>query len=258
MRSNLQSFSVFAVRRFAPALCLVALSVCASASVITFTGSDVQAEPGGPFPNSAAAAASFTTAAGLLGTVSTITFESAPLGAYTSLSVAPGVTLSGSNAIGGEQMIANSPDFPPNPALGGFNTTPGGTNYADEDGGTLTFTFATPTQFFGTYLTGIQTNFFQDTFTFSDGTTQTIDIPGAGTTSSIGDTDFVGFTDAGKSISSVTIHAGTVDSGFDAIGVDDVEYQSVATAPEPDSMLLVFSGMASLGMMYRRVRLGRA
>jgi hypothetical protein len=256
VRSNLQSFSTFAVRGFAPALCLLAFSVCASASVVTFTGEDLNAGPASAHPNSSAADGSFNTAALLLGNISTINFETAPLGAFTSLSVASGVTLTGANDVGGQQRILNSPDFPPNPALGGFNTTPGGSNYADELGGTLTFTFATPTQFFGAFLTGIQTAFFQDTFTFSDGTTQTINVPGTGTTPSNGALDFVGFTDAGKSITSVTINASN-SNGADQIGVDDVEYQSVATAPEPDSMLLVFSGMASLGMMYRRLRSSR-
>jgi hypothetical protein len=257
MRSNLQSFSTFAVRRCAPALCLLAFSVCASASLVTFTGEDLNAGPLSADPNSNAADGSFNSAALLLGNISTINFETAPLGAFTSLSVASGVTLTGANDVGGQQQILGSPDFPPNPALGGFNITPAGFNYADMQGGTLTFTFATPTQFFGAFLTGIQTAFFQDTFTFSDGTTETINVPGAGTANNMGATDFVGFTDAGKSISSVTINAGTATSGFDAIGVDGVEYQRVAAAPEPDSMLLVFSGCAGLGMMYRRLRAGR-
>jgi hypothetical protein len=257
MRSNLQSFSTFAVRRCAPALCLLAFSVCASASIVTFTGEDLDAGPISAHPNSNAADGSFNAAALLLGNISTINFETAPLGAFTSLSVASGVTLTGANVNGGQQQILNAPDFPPNPALGGFNITPAGFNYADMQGGTLTFTFATPTQFFGAFLTGIQTSFFQDTFTFSDGTSESINVPGVGTTSSSGALDFVGFTDAGKSISSVTITASVPGSEFDAIGVDGVEYQSVATTPEPDSMLLVFSGMASLGMMYRRLRVGR-
>jgi len=262
MRSKLQSFSFFAVRRFAPAVCLLAFSwVCASATPVTFTAEDLGAGPGGPDPSSTAAATSFTTAAGALGTVSTLTFESDSVGSFISLAAAPGVTITGTNASGGDAAILNVPNFPAAPSLDGFNTTSGGANYLEVAGGTVTFTFADPTQFFGAYLTGIQAAaFFQDTLTFSDGTSVTIDVPGTGTTSSLGATDFVGFTDAGKSISSVTINAGVPATGFDDIGVDNVEYQSqvVAATPEPGSILLVFSGLASLGMRYRRFGANRA
>jgi hypothetical protein len=119
-------------------------------------------------------------------------------------------------------------------------------------GGTLTFTFAGGTQFFGAYLTGVQTNFFQDTVTFNDGTSQTINAPGTGTDSSNGALDFVGFTDAGKLITSVSINAGT--NGQDFIGVDDVRYQTAATtvAPEPSSVFLVLAGGALLALRCRR------
>jgi hypothetical protein len=51
---------------------------------------------------------------------------------------------------------------------------------------------------------------------------------------------FVGFTDAGRSITSVTINAGT--NAWDAIGVDDVQYQSANTVPEPASIALLLTG----------------
>lgn len=233
----------------------------ASATPITFTGEDLGAGPGSAHPLSTAAAASFSTAASALGTVGTITFESAPVGSFSSLSVAPGVTLTGTAFGGGMQSINNTPDFPSDPDVDGFNTTPGGANYVEEMGGTLTFTFASPTQFFGAYLTGIQTVFYQDTFTFSDGTSETIDVPGAGTSSFEGALDFVGFTDAGASITSVTINASSTSpgSGADYIGVDDVMYQSqsMSPTPEPNSLLLLSSGLAGLGVACRRLR-GRA
>jgi len=120
-------------------------------------------------------------------------------------------------------------------------------------GGSVTFTFATPTQFFGAFLSGVQ-NFTQDTITFSDGSSQTIDVPEAGTSSSIGELVFVGFTDAGKSISSVTVNAGT--NAFDDIGVDDVRYQSAtSTVPEPGSMaLLLIPCLIVLALKVRRLR----
>jgi hypothetical protein len=123
-------------------------------------------------------------------------------------------------------------------------------------GGSLVFTFTTPVQFFGAYLSGVQ-NFLQDTYTFSDGSAQTIDVPETGTSNSIGELVFVGFTDAGKSITSVTINAGT--NAFDAIGVDDVRYQSAASAvPEPGSTTLLLTGcLFGLVLGFRRQRAAR-
>jgi hypothetical protein len=255
MSFSLYSFPARIARRFVPVAVLALSCVCASASVVTFTGQDPNAGPGNPRPNSDAAAASFDAAAALLGTVSTITFESAPLGAFSSLTIAPGVTLTGADYLGNQQNILGATAFPTNPPLGGSNTTAGGSRYADELGGTLTFTFATPTQFFGAYLTGIQTAFFLDTFTFSDGTSETVSIPGDNTNANVGSLDFVGFTDAGKSITSVTIN-GSNANGADEFGVDDVRFQGpdVSPVPEPGSLTLVFSGLASLGMGYRKFR----
>ena len=235
---------------------LLSAAFTAAASPITFTGQDNNVQPGGSHPNASAAAAAFDTAAAAIGPESVITFESAPLGSFSSLNVAPGVTVTGTNYSGGNQQILNAPDFPGFPPVGGYNTTTGGSQYADMQGGTLIFTFTNPTQFFGVYLTGIQTNFFQDTITFSDGTSETIDAPGVGTTSSVGALDFVGFTDAGKSISSVTITASQAGvGGYDAIGVDDVRYESAAVTPEPNSFVLLLSGLAVLGIAWRRMRL---
>ena len=227
----------------------------ASAALVTYTGADLNVLPSSPSgPNSTLAANNFGAAAALLGTVSVITFESAPLGAYTTLTVAPGVTISGSNINGANQSINNTPDAA-FPSLDGYNTTPGGSHFAEMMGGTLTFSFSTPVQFFGAFLSGVQ-NFLQDTYTFSDGTSQTINVPETGTSSSVGELVFVGFTDAGKSISSITINAGT--NAFDDIGVDDVRYQSAA-APEPGSAVLLLSGcLAGVAVWFRRRRLARA
>lgn len=204
-----------------------------------FTGADLGVLPSSPSgPNSTTAAANFDTAAALLGNVSIITFESAPVGSFTGLAVAPGVTISGTSRAGNNQAISNTFDAS-FPSLDGYNTTSGGSNFVEMLGGSLTFTFSAPIQFFGAYLSGVQ-DFVQDTITYSDGSAQTIDVPEAGTSGSVGELVFVGFTDAGKSISSVTINAGT--NGFDAIGVDDVRYQSNASpVPEPGSVLLLLS-----------------
>ena len=121
-------------------------------------------------------------------------------------------------------------------------------------GGALTFTFARPIQAFGAYFSGIQTNFFADRITFSDGTIQNLSIPGVGTTSSIGALSFVGFTDVGKSISSVRLIASNA-LGADAIGVDDVRFQNIAAAvPEPASWALMIAGFGATGAAMRRRR----
>ena len=91
--------------------------------------------------------------------------------------------------------------------------------------------------------------------TFSDGTTLVIDLPEAGTSGSLGAVDFAGFTDAGSSISSVTVVAGSPELGYDYIGVDDVSYQSApanTVTPEPDFIVLILTGCLSLAAGIRR------
>lgn len=214
----------------------------ARAGLVTFVGEDFQPNPGSTVrTNSDAAAASFRTAALAVGPVGTITFESSPLGAFNNLTVAQGVTVNGTDLSGNAQTIRNSSGFPSAPSLDGSNTTAGGSKFVEMTGGTLTFTFATPTQFFGAYLTGVQTAFFSDSITFNDGTTQTITLQGAGTSSFRGEIVFVGFVDAGKLITSITINAGdpgpNSTTGEDFIGVDDVSFQAQAV-PEPSSLTL--------------------
>jgi hypothetical protein len=247
------------VRDLAALLCVLVFSgVYASADTI-FVGQDNVATTTSAHPTSAAAAASFATAAAGIGTVSTINFESAPLGAFSSLLVSPGVTITGSDVNSSNQTIRDTSNFPSGPTLDGYNTTSGGANFLEMQGGTVTFTFANPTQFFGAYFSGIQSAvFFADTITFSDGTSESISIPGVGTSGSIGALDFVGFTDAGKSITSITINAGIPGdpgAGFDDIGVDDVSYESAAstpTVPEPDSIALMLTGCLGLAAGIRR------
>ena len=248
------AFSIQAVCRVAPVVCLLTFSgVHAFAGVVSFTGEDLNAGPGNPTPGSSAAAASFATAAGLIGSIATINFESAALGSFTSLTVAPGVTLTAVTT----GSINNTPNFPSNPALDGFNTTPSGAKYVESLGAIMTFTFTTPVQFFGAWLTGTQINFFQDTVTFNDGSSQTINAVQTGTDSSHGAVAFVGFTDAGKSISSVTVSSGTGSAG-DFIGIDDVSYQTASSVPEPASFGIVVAGLLGLGFAYRRQQAKRA
>ena len=152
------------------------------------------------------------------------------------------MSINGTDVNDNNQTIRNTSNSPSIPSLDGFNTTPGGSYFVEMMGGNLVFTFAQPTQFFGVFLTGVQTVFFADSITFNDGTNQTILVPGSGTSSSVGEVAFIGFTDAGKSITSVTINAGVPgnpNAGFDDIGADDVSFQSV---PEPSGLLDVIVG----------------
>lgn len=106
------------------------------------------------------------------------------------------------------------------------------------------FTFAQPVQAFGAYFSGIQ--LAGETITFSDGTSQTIPIPTV--TSGIA---FVGFTDAGKSITSITVNVPD-----DIIGVDDARFVATAAAPVPEPATLAVFGVMAAGAfgLRRRVR----
>ena len=231
----------------------------AYADPVTFLATDPGAGPGSARPNSDAMAATFDAAAAAIGPIFKFTFENASLGSFHNLT-ASGVSINGTDANGVDQTIRNTSNLPAAPSLDGFNTTAGGSQFVEMIGGNLVFTFAQPTQFFGAYLTGVQTVFFSDTFTFSDGTSQTLTIPQMGTSNMTGGVAFVGFTDAGKSISSVTINAGIPDShltGSDDIGVDDVRYQT-QSVPEPSVILnFIVGGLVCSGYIVRRRQSGR-
>jgi hypothetical protein len=238
-------FALKSVGRLAFVLGAMSLSTLhLSASPTIYSAFDLNAGPGDPTPNSNAAYASFAAASGSLGL---ITFESSPVGYFSSLNPAPGVTVTGADVNGNELYVNNTPNDPGNPSLDGFNTTPGGANYVEDIAGYATFSFATPISAFGAYLTGVQLYFYQDTVTFSDGTSEVINVPGA--TDGTGSVDFVGFTDPGQSISSVTITAGANGYG-DYIGIDDVSYGVAGAAtPEPGSVVLMFTGCLALGLL---------
>jgi hypothetical protein len=90
-RDSLVSTKLLTYACFGAALIGLAGVPVASAAPLIFTGSDPGTNSTDPRPISDAAAAAFDTAAASLGPLSLITFESAPVGTFGSLQVAPGV-----------------------------------------------------------------------------------------------------------------------------------------------------------------------
>lgn len=233
-------------------LALFGLVSVANAVPIVFSGGDPGAGPTSPRPGSDAAAASFDAAAGA---TSIITFESAPVGSFSSLVVAPGVTISGTDFFGADQSIQDSPHFPIAPALDGYNTTAGGTNYAEVLGGTLTFAFSKPIDVFGAYFSGVQDPTFGSvTLTFNDGTSEVIPFIPFGPS---GGLQFVGFTDIGASIVDVTIVSGS-GGGGDFIGVDDVRFGPASVPDTGSTALLLGLGVVGCFFTQRALRCRQA
>ena len=217
------------------------MTVSANAGIITFSGLDPGAGASDPRPNSNVAAASFDASNPGL---SIITFESAPVGAFTNLTVAPGVVVNGSDIGGDPQTIINTPIC--DGAACGFNTTAGGSQWLSLYAGSVTFTFASPIHAFGAYLSGLQED--GSSVTFNDGAPQSVGIPNPGGT--VGGVGFVGFSDT-SAFSSVTINI-----NLDVVGVDDVRTGTAGTAgavPEPATFGLLGAALAGLALVRRRL-----
>jgi hypothetical protein len=232
---------------------LLGLAGVAQAGIITYTGYDPNVAPGDPRPNSDAAAAAFGAA---VGSFRLITFEGLPIGNFATRTVAPGVTvtLTGTDS---------DPDASPgitdvNDQLYGYNTTAAGTQYLRVvplfgSGGNLslsaTFAFNTPIVAFGAYLTGTETPIEGAiSLDFNDGSAQTLPV----TKNAVAGVQFLGFTDFGRPISSVTFtEVAAFLSDRDIYGIDDVRYSSI---PEPGSLTLFLIGAAALVLRSLRRR----
>jgi hypothetical protein len=231
-RSSLRSLTLCGLGSAALALA----GPATRAAVVTFIGTDVGAGPTDPRPNSNTAAAEFDPASvSPEGQVTFDTFENEPTGNFTSLDLGYGVTLTGTDGSGNSQSILDAPEYSPQPSLAGYNTTVGGANYLNLLGGTATFSFSTPITAFGAYFTGVQTAFGTVTLSFNDGTGQTVTVPAEPDDS--GGVSFVGFTDAGHTISSVTVTSGS-GGASDYIGLDDVRF-TLVPIPEPSTVALL-------------------
>ena len=212
----------------------------AHATTTTFAGQDDGAPTTGPFTNSDAAQTSFLAAASVFGPTHTITYEGLAPGYYSPIAAAPGVsiTLTGPNFGSGFSGISNTTFG----NLYGFNTTSAGSQWLGFAGGSATFTFATPTYSFGTFLTGLQTVFSGTNalqVTFNDGTSQlftpAINVDGGAA--------YFGFTDTSP-FSSLTL----TNLTNDAWGIDDTTYNGRLTSvPEPGSLGLLGIGALLIG-----------
>jgi hypothetical protein len=251
----------FARRSMVPALilslflALLGLAGVAQAGIITYTGNDPNVAPGGLYPNSLAAAAAFDAA---VGSFKLITFEGLPIGNFATRTVAPGVTVT---------LTGTDPDPSVNPGISnvntqwlGYNTTAGGTQHlrvvppwGNDPNGTLslsaTFAFNTPIVAFGAYLTGTQTAMEGAiSLDFNDGSAQTLPV----TKNAVEGVQFLGFTDFGRPISSVTFtEVGAFYYNRDVYGIDDLRYGSI---PEPGSLALFLIGAAALVLRSLRRR----
>lgn len=197
-----------------------------------------------------AAASSFN---GATGNPGVITFESNPTGFFSSLSMGA-ITFTGARLNGGQHEVRSLPSGQ-TIAIYGYNTTSDGANYISIFTGTLVLSFATPIDAFGAFFTGVQDSTVS--LTFSDGSNQSI--PFSGVNASAGGIEFLGFTDPGAHISSITINAHN-----DAIGIDDIRFRAAAPVPEGSTALLLGVGLLVLAAVggarvgpIHRIRRGR-
>ena len=203
----------------------------------TYLGADNNVSTLAQMTNSVAARNNFIAVAGSL---NLFDFESA---IPANLMITGGTTVFNSGSCG---------------ALCGFNTSPGGSNFRQVEGGTVTFAFTNPDDAFGFFVNGLQTNAVpQQTVTYTNGAGQvrTVNMPA----SNNGGGAFVGFIDFGQLISSVTFNATN-----DILGFDDLRFGRSATnpanpsavVPEPSTYALMATGLAGLFLQRRKRRNG--
>ena len=230
---------------------LLVVPFTSSATVIEYRGSDAGAGPTDSSVNADAAAASFDAAAGSLGTVNIIDFESETVGFSTPTTI-DGVTFSFTGDVDtGVSGIATGGD-----AVLGYNTTVGGENFLriapvfgfSELG--LLLEFDTAVSGFGAYFTGLEDSI--------SGTVSLWDIDGTFSVFNLtdligGGVEFLGITD--DQLISKVLFTETCDGGCDNSrdwwGIDDIRFVT-ASVPEPSALALMGIGLLGMGFSRRR------
>lgn len=235
------------------------LDACASAAIFSYSGSDFGAGPTDPHPHSDAAAAAFEQA---LGTFSIINFEAVNPTTFFpgQIQIAPGVLLTLSNYAEGNLFdpITGIIDDATFTSLGsrttlGYNTTPAGSRHLQFSSNfnaplaSIAFTFETPIDAFGAYISGLGTATGILHITFNDDMLHDFPISG----SAAGGVQFFGFTDFEKTISLVTFEMRGTTVPRDIFSIDDVMTHPVPAIPEPSATILF-----ALGALFCRSRRG--
>lgn len=193
----------------------------AQAQVVTYSGYDLGTSA--PGANTLAAQSAFLAATG---SPEIIDFESA---------LPSGVTI-----VGGSVLTT-----PPGaPKYWGSNVTPGGSHYLDFLGD-VTFSFTAPINSFGLVMGGLQG---PNTISWTNSSgSQQISVAQAGGSGFA----FLGFTDFGESITSIT-----VSSPGDYDGLDDVRFGLVnaGAIPEPATWAMLVLGFGVIGGSIRSRR----
>ena len=230
---------------------LLLVPCTSSAIVIEYRGSDAGAGPTDLRINADTAAASFDAAAGSLGAINIIDFESEPVGFSTPATI-DGVTFSFTGDVDtGVSGITTGGD-----AILGYNTTLGGENFlriAPAFGFSslgLLLEFDTAISGFGAYFTGLEEAISGTVSLWNiDGTFSVFnltDLIGGGV-------EFLGITD--DQLITKILFTETCDGGCagsrDWWGIDDIRYIT-ASVPEPSALALMGIGLLGMGFSRRR------